>query len=167
MASEIPSHIYAAVFLMAADFDLNAEFGQIIDRVEAFEASTGRLFGSADTDLRTSAFSLLFQAGCLSSIGLDKAEEHLMAMRLRDLLTLALGYDSVYCNDEGEYWEKIEDGPSTEGVEDTENSKCINGRLKSLMSRSPAPTADEVRGVLSELGLDQPGLTHWLEEHWL
>ena len=153
MAREVPSPIYAAVFLTAADFDLDAKFGQVIDRALAFENSTGRLFGATDTDLRTSAFSLLFQSGRFSDLGLDKAEETLMDMRLGDLLTLALGYESVYCNDEGEYWEKS-DGGENAFAKARESMRCF-------LSRSPAPSVEEVRSLLANTGLSTDALIGW------
>jgi hypothetical protein len=102
MTAAILSQDFLGICLVLSDGNLDTRLADIIERVERFQQAHNRHFGISRTDFSTSLFRLT--KGGLSD-GFEIMMRRFERMMLKDVVMEILGYEKVYCNDEGEYWD--------------------------------------------------------------
>ncbi len=105
MGYGIPAAEFLGICILMADFDLQTDALQVVNRLEAFQREEHCRFGTSDRDFRGSLLQLQLCSG--ESYQLNEPEANLMSKELCQLSNLILQFDHVWFNDEGEDWQKL------------------------------------------------------------
>jgi hypothetical protein len=99
MSAVLLSQDFLGICLVLSCGNVDTNLAEIIKRAELFQETQNWHFGISRTDFRNSLY-VLAEADLLRN-----SFECMTSVTLRDVLTKILKHESVYFNDEGEYWD--------------------------------------------------------------
>jgi len=155
MRTSILTEHMLIICLMMSEGDVEISIAEIIRRVETWQKTKCRIFGTNDADFAGAFVTLVFFESDLYGIPTDNLPEKMDTIPLWQVIEQILKYEDVYFSDEGQMWCCLGETPA-EG----------NLTMRDFFRNPRQHRAEEVMHFLREQNISQDMLKTWSEE-WL